>query len=215
MERLRADGLHLPEADPAAVSASDHRHPRSAPFRGGGHHPGGETPQVQAVLQAAEDHQPPDQEQGRPERPPRQCLPGAAPAHGPLGLSDHHHPVHAQPLPRPRRPVPGPVRGVSRQRNLPAPPPPPPPTPAPQPAGAASRGSRAAARPSRGALAHFPASSSSPSRTSIGAQPWAWGRRDPCGLCAQTLGPLPRRPCRWCGRAHGAHPGSRLCRISR
>lgn len=39
-----------------------------------------------ALLQAAQEHQQPRQEQVRLERPPRQCLPRAAPAHGQLGL---------------------------------------------------------------------------------------------------------------------------------
>lgn len=42
--------------------------------------------QVPALLQAAQEHQRPRQEQVGPERPPRQCLPGAAPAHGQFGL---------------------------------------------------------------------------------------------------------------------------------
>lgn len=40
--KLRPDRLHLPEADPAAVFALDHRHPGGAPLRGCGHQSGGE-----------------------------------------------------------------------------------------------------------------------------------------------------------------------------
>lgn len=40
--KLRADRLHLPETDPAAVSAPDHGHPGGAPLCGCGHQPGGE-----------------------------------------------------------------------------------------------------------------------------------------------------------------------------
>ena len=42
--------------------------------------------QVPALLQAAQEHQQPRQEQVGLEWPPRQCLPRAAPAHGQLGL---------------------------------------------------------------------------------------------------------------------------------
>lgn len=42
--------------------------------------------QVPALLQAAQEHQRPRQEQVGLERPPRQCLPGAAPADGQSGL---------------------------------------------------------------------------------------------------------------------------------
>lgn len=40
--QLRPDGLHLPEADPAAVSAPHHRHPGGPALCGCGHQPGGE-----------------------------------------------------------------------------------------------------------------------------------------------------------------------------
>lgn len=40
--KLRPDWLHLPEADPAAVSALDHRHPGGPTICGCGHQPGGE-----------------------------------------------------------------------------------------------------------------------------------------------------------------------------
>ena len=40
--QLCPDRLHLPEADPAAVSAPHHRHPGGPAFSGCGHQPGGE-----------------------------------------------------------------------------------------------------------------------------------------------------------------------------
>lgn len=40
--KLRADRLHLPEAHPAAVSATHHRHPGSPTFCRCGHQQGGE-----------------------------------------------------------------------------------------------------------------------------------------------------------------------------